>query len=92
MLVKKQQFELDMEQQTGSKLGNEYVKAVHCHPAHLTYMTNLDSTLKNREIMLPTKVPLVKTMVFPVVIYGCESWTINKAECQRIDDFELWCW
>ena len=92
MLVKKQQFELDMEQQTGSKLGNEYVKAVHCHPAYLTYMTNLDSTLKNREIMLPTKVPLVKTMVFPVVIYGCESWTIKKAECQRIDDFELWCW
>ena len=55
-------------------------------------MTNLDSTLKNRDITLPTKVHLVKAMVFPVVIYGCESWTIKKAERQRIDAFELWCW
>ena len=55
-------------------------------------MTNLDSILKSREITLPTKVHLVKAMVFPVVMYGCESWTIKKAECQRIDDFELWCW
>ena len=55
-------------------------------------MTNLDSILKNRDITLPTKVPLVKAMVFPVVIYGCESWTIKKAECQRTDAFELWCW
>ena len=55
-------------------------------------MTNLDSILKNREITLPTKVCLVKDMVFPVVMYGCESWTINKAEHQRIDAFELWCW
>ena len=55
-------------------------------------MTNLDSILKSRNITLPTKVRLVKTMVFPVVIYGCESWTINKAERQRIDTFELWCW
>ena len=55
-------------------------------------MTNLDSILKNRDITLPTKVPLVKAMVFPVVMYGCESWTIKKAECQRIDAFELWCW
>ena len=54
--------------------------------------TNLDSILKSRDITLPTKVHLVKTMVFPVVIYGCESWTIKKAECQRIDVFELWCW
>jgi len=54
-------------------------------------MTNLDSTL-NRDITLPTKVCLVKAMVFPVVMYGCESWTIQKAECQRIDVFELWCW
>ena len=53
-------------------------------------MTNLDSILKGR-IILPTKVCVVKAMVFPVVIYGCESWTINKAECQRIDAFELWC-
>ena len=55
-------------------------------------MTNLDSIFKNRDITLPTKVWLVKTMVFPVVMYGCESWTIKKAECQRIDAFELWCW
>ena len=55
-------------------------------------MTNLDSILKSRDITLPTKVHLVKAMVFPVVMYGCESWTIKKAECQRIDAFELWCW
>ena len=55
-------------------------------------MTNLDSTLKSRDITLPTKVCLVKAIVFPVVMYGCESWTIKKAECQRTDAFELWCW
>ena len=55
-------------------------------------MTNLDSILKSRDITLPTKVRLVKAVVFPVVMYGCESWTIKKAECQRIDAFELWCW
>ena len=55
-------------------------------------MTNLDSILKHRNITLPTKVCLVKAMVFPVVMYGCESWTIKKAECRRIDAFELWCW
>ena len=55
-------------------------------------MTNLDSILKSRDITLPKKVHLVKPMVFPVVMYGCESWTIKKAECQRIDAFELWCW
>ena len=55
-------------------------------------MTNLDSILKSRDFTLPTKVRLVKTMVFPVVMYGCESWTIEKAECRRIDAFELWCW
>ena len=55
-------------------------------------MTNLDSVLKSRDITLPTKVHLVKAMVFPVVMYGCESWTIKKAEHQRIDAFELWCW
>ena len=55
-------------------------------------MTNLDSILKSRDITLPTKVRLVKAMVFPVVMYGCKSWTVKKAECQRIDAFELWCW
>ena len=55
-------------------------------------MTNLDSILKSRDITLPTKVCLVKAMVFPIVVYGCESWTIKKVECQRIDAFELWCW
>ena len=55
-------------------------------------MTNLDSILKIRDITLPTEVCLVKAMVFPVVMYGCESWTVKKAECQRIDAFELWCW
>ena len=55
-------------------------------------MTNLDSILKSKDITLSTKVHLVKAMVFPVVMYGCESWTIKKAECRRIDAFELWCW
>ena len=55
-------------------------------------MTNLDSKFKSRDITLPTKVRLVKAMVFPVVMYGCESWTVKKAECQRIDAFVLWCW
>ena len=55
-------------------------------------MKNLDSVFKSRDITLPTKVHIVKAMVFPVVMYGCESWTIKKAECQRIDAFELWCW
>ena len=55
-------------------------------------MTNLDGMLKSRDITLPTKVRLVKAMVFPVVMYGCESWTVKKAECRRIDAFQLWCW
>ena len=55
-------------------------------------MTNLDRLLKSRDITLPTKIHLVKAMVFPVVMYGCESWTVKKAECQRIDALELWCW
>ena len=55
-------------------------------------MTNLDSILESRDITLPTKVHLVKAMVFPMVLYGCESWTVKKAECRRIDAFELWCW
>ena len=56
------------------------------------FMTNLDSRLKSRDISLPTKVHLVKAMVFPMVMYGCESWTVKKAECRKIDAFELWCW
>ena len=56
------------------------------------FMTNLNSIFKSRDITLPTKVRLVKGMVFPVVMYGCECWTVKKAECQRIDAFELWCW
>ena len=60
--------------------------------ANLTFMTNLDSIFKSRDITLPTKVRLVKAMVFPVVMYGCESWTVKKAEHRRIDAFELWCW
>ena len=55
-------------------------------------MTNLDSIFKSRDITLPTKVCLVKAMVFPVLMYGCESWTVKKAECRRLDGFELWCW
>ena len=55
-------------------------------------MTNLDSILKTRDLILPTKVHLVKAMVFPVVLYGCRSWTVKKAECRRIDAIELWCW
>ena len=55
-------------------------------------MTNIDNTLKSKDITLPTKVRLVKAMVFPVVMYGCESWTVKKAERQRIDAFQLWCW
>ena len=55
-------------------------------------MTNLDSVLKSRDIALPTKIHLVKAMVFPVVMYGCESWTVKKAECRRIHAFEVWCW
>ena len=55
-------------------------------------MTNLDSIFKSRDVTLSTKVCLIKAMVFPVVMYGCESWTVKKAECRRIDAFELWCW
>ena len=55
-------------------------------------MTNLDSILKSKDITWPTKVCLVKAVVFPVVMYGCESWTVKKAECEKIDAFELWCW
>ena len=63
-----------------------------CLPLGRKVMTNIDSILKSRDITLPTKVHLVKALVFPVVMFGCESWTIKKAECQRIDAFELWCW
>ena len=79
----------------GSKI-TAYVDCSHeikiCLLLRRKAMTKLDSILKSRDITLPTKVQLVKAMVFPVVMYGCESWTIKKAECQRIDAFELWCW
>ena len=80
----------------GEKMETVMVTVVNEIKRHLLLgrkvMTNLDSILKNRDITLPTKVRLVKAMVFPVVMYGCESWTIEKAEHQRIDAFELWCW
>ena len=65
---------------------------ISCFLSHLLVTRNLDSMLKSRDITLPTKVCLVKAMVFPVVMYGCESWTMKKAESRRIDAFELWCW
>ena len=68
------------------------MKLKDAYPLGRKVMTNLDSILKNRDITLPTNVCLVKAIVFPVVMYGCESWTIKKAECQKIDAFELWCW
>ena len=74
-----------------SDFGVQKNKVWHLH-LEREVMTNLDSILKSRDITLPTKVHLVKAMVFPVVMYGCESWTIKKAEHQRIDAFELWCW
>ena len=78
----------------GSKItvGGEYSHEIKRHLFGRKAMTNLESVLKSRDITLPTKVHLVKAMVFPVVMYGCESWTIKKAECRRIDAFELWCW
>ena len=68
------------------------MKLKDCYSLEEKLMTNLDSILKSRDIILPTNAHLVKAMVFPVVLYGCESWTIKKAECQRIDAIELWCW
>ena len=79
----------------GSKItadGNCSHKIKRCLLLGRKVMTNLDSTLKSRDITLPAKVHLVKAMVFPVVMYGCESWTIKKAEYQIIDTFKLWCW
>ena len=78
----------------GSKITAEVTAAMKLRHLFIErkFMTNLDSILKSRDITLPTKVCLVRAMVFPVVMYGCESWTVNKAECQRIDAFELWCW
>ena len=74
------------------KLKDAYKKNKRCLLLGREVMTDLDSMLKNRDITLPTKVHLVKAIVFPVVMCGCESWTVKKAECQRIDVFELWCW
>ena len=93
-------LQIDMETVTdfiflGSKItadGNCSHEIKRCLPLGRKVMTNLDSILKSRDITLPTKVHLVKAMVFPVVLYGCESCTTKKAECQRIDAFELWCW
>ena len=79
----------------GSKItadGNYSHQIKRCLLLGRKVMTNLDSILKSRDITLPTKVGLVKAMVFPVVMYGCESWTIKKTESERIDAFELWCW
>ena len=74
--------------QISNKITNEIKR---CLLLGIKVMTNLDSILKSRDNTLPTKVHLVKAMVFPVVMYGCESWTIKKAECRRIDAFKLWC-
>ena len=68
------------------------IAAMKLKDAYSLVMTNLDSIFKSRDITLPTKVHLVKAMIFPVVMYGCESWTVKKAECRRIDASELWCW
>ena len=79
----------------GSKItadGDYSHEIKRCLLLGMKFMTNLDSILKRRDITLSTKLHLVKAVVFPVVMYGCESWTIRKAECQRIDAFELWCW
>ena len=79
----------------GSKItadGDRSQEIKRCFLLERKVMTNLDSILKRKDITLPTEVHLVKAMVFPVVVYGCESWTIKKAECQRIDAYELWCW
>ena len=79
----------------GSKItadGDCSLEIKRCLLLRRKVMTNLDSILKGRDIALPTKVRLVKAMVFPVVMYECESWTVKKAECQIIDAFELWCW
>ena len=78
----------------GSKItaDNDFSDEIRCLLLGRKVMTNLDSILKCRGIALPTKVRLVKAMVFPVVMYGCESWIMKKSECQRIDAFELWCW
>ena len=79
----------------GSKInadGDSAMKLKDAYSLEGKVMTNLDNILKSRDITLPTKVHLVKALVFPVVMYGCESWTIKKAEHQRIDAFELWCW
>ena len=79
----------------GSKItadGDSNHEITRCLLLGTKAMTNLESILKSRDITLPTKICLVKTVVFPIVMYGCESWAIKKADCQRIDAFELWCW
>ena len=76
----------------GSEQGIQISQVFHVTILQYPVMTNLDSIFKSRDIILPTKVHLVKAMVFPIVMYGCESWTVKKAECRRIDGFELKCW
>ena len=73
-------------------LGSKITADSKCLLLGRKFMTKLDSILESRDITWPTKVHLVKAMVFPMVVYGCESWTVKKAECQRIDAFEQWCW
>ena len=93
-------WQIDGETVTDSILGGSKItgdgdfshEIKRCLLLRRKVMNNLDSILKSRDITLLTKVHLVKAMVFPVVMYGCESWTVKKAECQRIDAFELWCW
>ena len=80
------------EETQGNKGKVHFVTFKRCLLFERKVTTNLDSILKSRDITLPTKVRLIKAMVFPVVMYGCESWTMKKAECRRIDAFELWCW
>ena len=76
----------------GSKITADGLEIKRCLLLGKKVMTNLDSIFKSRDITLPTNVHLIKGVVFPVVMYGCECWTVKKAECQRIDAFELWCW
>ena len=77
---------------TNISVDDDWHEIKRCLPLGRKAMTNLDILLKNRDITLPAKVHIVKAMVFPVVVYGCTSWAIEKAECQRIDAFNLWCW
>ena len=91
MLTKRKRF-LNLSLPQYLTLSKAKISVKKCLLLGRKVMSNLDSILKSRDITLPTKVHLVKAMVFPVVLYGCESWIVKKTECQRIDAFELWCW